>query len=329
MDWWRRWTLGAGVSLAVIASTAACTVPSETADDRDSAAGEASRAPVTFTATEFRYDGPSSFPAGLTEVELVNEGSFSHSLVIVGLADGKTPDDVVDILDDEGPIPGWVTFAGGVGGIPPGSRSSVVHDFEPGQYAVFSFESAPGEDVPDAAKGMIQALEVTEADGTAAGLPEVDVELDLVDMAFDLAGGFQAGTQTVLVQNNGAQPHEALIMKLSPGVSADDVVGMITGFGSGGPESEGASPDSADSSSESEGEMEEAGTGVDAGSGEGAPDGAPFESAGGAAPLDPGEESYITLELEPGDYVLLCFIPDTGDGAMHLTKGMYRSFTVE
>lgn len=48
----------------------------------------------------------------------------------------------------------------------------------------------------------------------------------------------------------------------------------------------------------------------------------------GIPTLDAGEEAALTQELEPGRYVLLCFL-DGPDGRSHIEHGMLRSFEVE
>jgi len=314
-------SMGSGVLLVGLAACGPTGWSPGTGGDRD---------PVTFVATDFAYEGPASIPAGLTEIELVNEGDNSHGLVLVELGDGRTTDDVLALLGDMGPMPDWISFAGGVGGIPPGARASVVHALQPGRYAVFSFESADGEDVSDAEKGMIQELEVTEPDGTSARVPEADATLSLYDFTFKLTGELESGSQTIAINNMGQEPHEALIMKLSEGVTGAQVAEMITAFSQGGPpEGAGdASPeagaDTADADHDDEGD-----DGQDDAEG-GPPDGPPFTSVGGLPPIDPGETAHLTLDLEPGNYVLLCFLPSaTADGAMHMAMGMHHDFTIE
>lgn len=52
------------------------------------------------------------------------------------------------------------------------------------------------------------------------------------------------------------------------------------------------------------------------------------DDVGGVPALSPGEEVSITRELDPGTYVLLCFVP-APDGMPHVAKGMLRTFEVE
>jgi hypothetical protein len=38
--------------------------------------------------------------------------------------------------------------------------------------------------------------------------------------------------------------------------------------------------------------------------------------------MDAGATADFTVTLEPGDYGLLCFVPDASDGKAHLAHGM-------
>ena len=47
-------------------------------------------------------------------------------------------------------------------------------------------------------------------------------------------------------------------------------------------------------------------------------------------PTAPGAEAWVTVDLEPGTYVLMCFLPDlNGDFSPHMAHGMIQVFTVE
>jgi hypothetical protein len=330
----RTLVLGA---LVLALGLAACTPPEpppeptagEAATGTEAAGSEpVAREKVTFVATDFKYDGPASFPAGLTEVELVNEGESHHGLVVVGLGQDKTTDDVLEILEVEGPIPSWVVFAGGLNGLAPGERASYVYDFEPGRYAVFSFESAEGSEVMDAAQGMIQELEITEDDGSITNVPEADLTLDLTDFAFTSSEPMTAGPHVIQINNEGEQAHEALVMKLVEGMTADQVVEMMTAMGpEEGAAAGGTPPGDASAGATPSGEAAASGT---PGAEEGAPpEGAPFTSAGGLAPIPAGASAVLSMSFEPGDYMLICFLPDPADGTPHLAKGMVQAFTIE
>lgn len=52
-----------------------------------------------------------------------------------------------------------------------------------------------------------------------------------------------------------------------------------------------------------------------------------FTEAGGPNAVIPGAEATAIVNLEPGQYVLVCFIPSP-DGTPHVAKGMVRALTV-
>ena len=54
----------------------------------------------------------------------------------------------------------------------------------------------------------------------------------------------------------------------------------------------------------------------------------PGTDAGGPGALSRTLDQYWTVRLEPGNYLFVCFVPDSADGAPHLMKGMVREFTV-
>ena len=53
-----------------------------------------------------------------------------------------------------------------------------------------------------------------------------------------------------------------------------------------------------------------------------------FTEVGGPNPALPGGSVDATLTLEPGNYVVACFIPSVGESAPHLMKGMINALTV-
>lgn len=58
------------------------------------------------------------------------------------------------------------------------------------------------------------------------------------------------------------------------------------------------------------------------------------EFIAGIGPIEPGDDESLVLAepLEPGRYVMVCFLPDTTegpDGTPHALKGMVKEFTIE
>lgn len=54
----------------------------------------------------------------------------------------------------------------------------------------------------------------------------------------------------------------------------------------------------------------------------------PFANIGGVAPMNPGFTNFLPLELTAGEYVAICFVPDTETGAPHAALGMVMPFVV-
>jgi len=125
---------------------------------------------ITFTATEYGYQGPKEIPAGPTEFRLSNHGKELHHLIIARLDGGKTYDSLLVALKKPGMPPAWTHPVGGPNAADPGGESNATEDLTPGHYAVLCYiPSADG--VPHVAKGMISSLEVTPGSSTAMAEP--------------------------------------------------------------------------------------------------------------------------------------------------------------
>ena len=49
---------------------------------------------------------------------------------------------------------------------------------------------------------------------------------------------------------------------------------------------------------------------------------------GGVSGIMPGAHAYVTLDLAPGEYGLICFVPDAKDGKGHYRHGLAKKITV-
>jgi len=58
---------------------------------------------------------------------------------------------------------------------------------------------------------------------------------------------------------------------------------------------------------------------------EGPPPGKPL---GGVAGMEPGMSEYFTADFTPGNYALICFLPDANDGKPHFVHGMIQQIMV-
>ena len=123
---------------------------------------------------------------------------------------------------------------------------------------------------------------------TGAAEPAAQSVMKLVDYDFELSGPLPAGRSTIRIENVGAQPHEVAIVRLKPGKEPMD-------FAEWGERQVGA---------------------------------APGTLAGGVSAIMPGASAFVNVDLKPGEYGLICFIPDAKDGKGHYHHGMAKKIAV-
>lgn len=58
------------------------------------------------------------------------------------------------------------------------------------------------------------------------------------------------------------------------------------------------------------------------------PPGVELDAVGGMGAISPGFDGYLYLDLDPGNYLAVDFMPDPGDPRPHMVDGYYASFTV-
>jgi uncharacterized cupredoxin-like copper-binding protein len=218
----------------------------------------------------------------------VNTGTELHQAQLIKLENGKTLDDLGKAMQHQGPPPSWMKFLGGPNGIAPGQEANATAVLTPGQYAYLCF-------IPSAdgkihfSKGMVRPFEVTAASAAATDLPAPDVTIKLMDHGFEWSQPLTAGRRTIMVENAGPQPHELVLLKLAPGKTTEDF-GKWAETGMKGPP--------------------------------------PAEPLGGVVALDQGGRGTFEVDLKPGDYGLICFVPDAKDGKPHLVHGMMKNLKV-
>lgn len=237
-----------------------------------------------------------SVSPGWTRLVMQNKGGEEHQAQLVKPKSGVTSDQFVAQLRQDGgqgPSLGMVDFAGGPNSVAPGATSVAYTDLAPGDYVLLCFDST-ADGTPHFEKGMVQKLHVTTTSAGPAQAPASTATIGLKDFSFTFPSGFN-GHGTYQVNNAGPQPHEMGLLKLNPGVTPDQVKAMIL-----------APPGSP------------------------APSGPPpFTPVGGLGAIDPGMTAYVTLDLSPGTYMALCFVPDVHTHQPHAAEGMITSFTIK
>lgn len=291
---------GAAPILAVLALVG-CSVkeaPNSAATDTAGATATATAANasaanlVHVVAKDFSLEAPEQIPAGLTTLHLMNEGKEIHQAQIIKLTEGKTYADfaaALKAMKPNEPPPSWVVFAGGPNAAPPGGTAAATSTLEPGNYALICF--IPSSDgVPHAMKGMMKGLVVTATTAAPAAEPTPSTTLTLADYKFDFSTPLKSGENVIRVENAANQPHEVVLVKLAAGKTLKDFQAWL-------PVSD-KDPN------------------------------IPGTPLGGVVGLVKGQHAFFTANLDAGDYVLVCFLPDSKDGKPHFAHGMVQAIKI-
>lgn len=124
----------------------------------------------------------------------------------------------------------------------------------------------------------------------AAAAPNV-VNIIATDYKFDAPDSIPAGLTTFRMTDSGKELHHATLIRLDSGKTAADFEAGMKTMKPGTPPPGWVIP------------------------------------AGGPNAVAPGNTSELTMAVEPGNYVLVCFIPDA-KGVPHVAHGMFRGLTV-
>jgi hypothetical protein len=133
--------------------------------------------------------------------------------------------------------------------------------------------------------------------GTPTGpKPSASTTVRLVDFKFQLSNGLPRGMSSVRMVNAGHEPHEMDVIRLAPGKTMADVKKAM--MGNSQPKW--------------------------------------ITNIGGWGALSPGQTEWAHLNLTPGNYVLMCWVPDQmgypghkATNKPHVMLGMIRMVTVK
>ena len=114
--------------------------------------------------------------------------------------------------------------------------------------------------------------------------------IQATEYKFDAPDSIPGGLTTIRLTDVGKQPHEAQLFRLNSGVTGDQFQTALKN-----PNPAGALKLST--------------------------------ATGGVAAVDPGTTAESIMDLQPGQYYLLCFLPDA-NGVPHFVHGMLKAFTV-
>ncbi len=245
--------------------------------------------PVVIVARDYGFTGPDRIPAGMTTVQVVNQGKDLHHVQIMQLTEGKTAADFQAAMKaDSSHPPAWAKLVGGPNAVMPGGEATATMVLSAGNYLLLCL-IPDSKGVPHVALGMVKPLTIETTKRPVAAPPDTDLTITMTDFVFALSQPITAGMHTLHVKNAGNQPHEVVVVKLDDGKTVKDFGAAFAPGASGPP---------------------------------------PGQAMGGLVGIEEGATGYFTGQFDPGRYGLICFFPDSTTGAPHFTKGMVLDFTV-
>lgn len=252
-------------------------------------------------------DAGEALPAGWTHVEFHNEGDEAHQVMFARLKDGVDLAELADTAGDDSSGSAAIEFVdmlGGVSYIGPGQSIEALVDLPAGMVLAMCYvPDAHG--VAHALMGMTTTLTVEEAEAGAdtdsPGESEGEAEpvVGTIEMTAD---GYQVpdevppGWYRVVNRDDGEAGsagtglHELAVLGLDEPLAGDELDQLLDDLATN------ATP------------------AVD------------LVAVGGMGALSSGFEGYLYLDLEPGPYLAVDFMPDPGEPRPHLLDGYVTAF---
>jgi uncharacterized cupredoxin-like copper-binding protein len=278
-------------TLAIAAATLVACAGGESGTADSAAAPAAASVPnvVTVTARDFAFSAPDTIPAGMTTIRLMVEGTGLHHAQLLKFDDGKTLADFTAAIQAMKPGDAPPTWVHEVGGPNPPPMGGESNSTQ--MLEPGNYAVVCFVDIPDKVPHIMKGMAkafVVVPSSVAAAEPTADVTMDLVDYNFSLSAPLSGGSHTIKVNNTAQQAHEVAILRFEPGKTMEDLGKWAATF-------------------------------------QGPP---PISPVGGVAAIKPASSAYFTVTLTPGDYVLICFVPDAKDGKPHVEHGMAQPFKI-
>lgn len=235
------------------------------------------------------FEGPDALPAGMTTLTVMNEAERDDMYALVSLDDGRTLDEFFSTMG--------AIFMGELlviprwihfhGGSPIGIEDSRSYTIFLSPGTYYLLSIGADDEGPYAARGMVKPIVVSAPE------PASNATITLDEYKFVIDGTLTAGMQTLRIHNIGKEPHEVLMMPLPEGVTLQQML---------------AGPPEGHDEHAAEPEL-------------------PSGEVQGLWVIDPGATAYVTVNLQPGNYGLVCSVPDA-DGP-HMMQGMALEVAVQ
>lgn len=263
---------------------------------------------VHIVASESGFEVPEDIQAGTVLITLENRAPFPMGFSLIQLPEGASPADLGpppgaeagaspaagEEAAPEGMFPPILyesTWAGGAFAFPGAPPAQAVVTLTPGEWLLMT---PPEAGLPP------QAFTVSGEAGEAPAAPEGAVAVELDNFQIILPEQITAGPQIWEVTNIGDQPHEVFISSSPERLSVEDAE-MLLAFMMSPPE---ATPPP------------------------GLPNLEEFVDVGFVAPISGEQTTLVEMNLEPGHYVAVCFLPEKESGDPHALEGMVTVFSI-
>ena len=233
--------------------------------------------PITFTATRTELVGPSTALGGYATLSFTNESDSLMAHALVRIKDGVSADSGLRAVrifhglerGDRIAAMGAIDgFYGGAVFVAPGASKAVGVELPPGRYV--SYADVVSGDEPRVHAGFVTPIDV-RGETDVAEPPAPAHTIRMRDFAFEAPRRVTSGRSRWRVENAGTKEHLVFIARMRPGHTYDDTKRWLTNPEGPPPVEETTKP-----------------LGVHA--------------------LSHGVFNDVDLDLEPGEYVLICFI---------------------
>jgi hypothetical protein len=260
---------------------------------------------VTVTATSFE-GVPSSLAAGRYLVSMTVAGDVQDGAALGFVQPvGMTPEEFLGSLGLASPVAGaegtpvggeeggppppelyQSKFAGGISA-GPGQTAQVILDLTPGSWIAWGDDpSAPQQPVIFDATGEMPAT-MSE--------PQSSATLTLGEYVINVSeGALTTGSQVLKLENIGAQPHFVIMAKGPENMTKEDIGAILEAEMTGTPAAVSFNPDT------------------------------DLEDVLATDTQSRGTTTWVSVDLQPGTYLMICFFPDISDGLPHAFHGMYN-----
>jgi hypothetical protein len=268
---------------------------------------------VRVTATADGLQVPGDVTAGTVLFVLDNQSEGFAGISLIQLPEGTTMNEAMAVLGPPPAPEGDASPAAGDEASPAageedsGPPPPLFYEMTwaggvfapPGASGEFVVTLTPGEWVlaSDPESGIAPVMLEVAGEATEATDVAADAEITVENFKFTIPDNLVAGDQIWSVTNTGDQPHEMFVTKTPRRLTVEELQILLEL-----PEDE-LPP-------------------------EGVPNPAEFQDVGGVAPISKDQTVSVELNLEPGAYVAVCFMPDKETGMPHAMKGMAVVFEI-